>query len=97
MDTGQVVTGKCYGTAVGVHPRVGDEVCKPPVVEDSIAEFQNVKLLTKTSSRISMVMFLQRFRLNFLLLSTEMTMITRIMLVLILLNISMVVFLKGFK
>ena len=26
------MTGKCYGTAVGVHPRVGDEVCKSPVV-----------------------------------------------------------------
>ena len=37
------MTGKCYGTAVGVHPRVGDEVCKPPVVKDSIAEIQNDK------------------------------------------------------
>ena len=37
------MTGKCYGTAVGVHPWVGDEVCKPPVVEDSIAEIQNDK------------------------------------------------------
>ena len=43
LDTGQVVTGKCYGTAVDVHPQVGDEVCKPPVVEDSIAEIQNDK------------------------------------------------------
>ena len=47
------MTGKCYGTAVGVHPRVGDEVCKPPVVEDSIAEAPDKEIIKNIDGIVS--------------------------------------------